>query len=52
MGSPGRLGWCVLPHQLYQSGRQDELGGRLDPRVVLYHDREFHFDMSMTCARG
>ena len=52
MGSPGRLGRGVLPHQLCHGGRQDELGGGLGPYVVLYHDREFHLDMSVACARG
>jgi len=42
----------VFPRQLRHGGRQDKLGGGLDPRVVLYHDREFHFDLSMTCACG
>ena len=67
MGSPGRLNEPptsfrsirgrssrrgVLPRQLRHCGRQDELGGGLDPRFVLYHDREFHFDMSMARACG
>ena len=52
MGSPRRLGRGVLLHQLCYGGRQDEPGGGQDPRVVLYHDREFHSDMSMACGRG
>ena len=42
----------MLSHQPRHGGRQDELGGGLDPRVALPRDRGFRFDFSVPARVG